>query len=122
MGDIGQPGPLCPVRLGCGWSSAKRKHFPFKGLRPEHTAHQPARYLPGTTEAQIRMIETATATAPDRKLAAHPHAKYARAVGAPIGWDNGADAVVSFVECSGGLADGRAYHGRPMAGTNPKLK
>lgn len=116
------PSP-CPGRLRCGWSEHGRKHFPHRGVTPEHTVHGPARYLPGTTDAQIRAIETATAQAPTRTLAEPPgKAEYARNVDGVIGWDEGKDATISFVECSGGTVHGRAFHGRPLAPRNRKLR
>jgi len=54
----------------------------------------------------------------------HPPAgaEYVRDVGEVIGWDDGREARVSFVECSGGDAAGRAFHGRPMHRDNEKLR
>jgi hypothetical protein len=40
--------------------------------------------------------------------------EYLRDVGSPIGWDEGCDANLCYVECSGGTVAGRAFHGRPM--------
>jgi hypothetical protein len=114
----------CPARLGCGWTQHGRKHFPHPGLTREHTKNgSPAKYLPGTTPEQIQTIETATVRAPDNVLSTPPaKAEYARSTGKVIGWDRGEDATVSFAECSGGATAGRAYHGRPMAIDNRKLK
>ena len=113
---------LCPERLGCAWSSLDRKHFPHRGLTRRHTEHGPARYLPGTTAAQIRQIETNTVAEPTQVLAHSPgSSEYVRDLGAVIGWDAGLDATLSYAECSGGLAAGRSYHGRPMSQANHKL-
>lgn len=101
------------------WNPHGRKHFPHRGLAREHTRNEPARYLPGTTEAQIRAIETETVRAPSQIRAAPPgKAEYLRGVNKVIGWDNGKDATLSFSECSGGTSAGRSYHGRPMAEAN----
>jgi len=89
-------------------------------MKREHTLHGPARYLPGTNIADV---ETSTVRAPDRHLASEGHlSEYVRQTGVVIGWDLGRDAMLSFVECSGGVGAGRAYHGRPMAEDNPKLR
>lgn len=117
------PVPPCPGRFGCGWTDHGKKHFPYRGLKREYTRHRAARYLPGTTAAQIQAIETATVAAPTRVLTPPPgNSEYLRDVGQVIGWDDGQDATLSFAECSGGLTAGRAFHGRPMAWTNPKLR
>ena len=47
--------------------------------------------------------------------------EYLREVGEVIGWDDGKDATLSYAECSGGLAGSRAFHGRPMTASNPKV-
>ena len=39
--------------------------------------------------------------------------RYLRWMGETIGWDNGEDAPYSYAECSAGITEGRAYHGRP---------
>jgi hypothetical protein len=112
----------CPQKLGCSWTSHRRKHFPHRGLKREHTAKGPAKYLPGTTEGDIRALETETVGHPTRRLALPPQrSEYVRAMGAVIGWDRGRDATFSFAECSGGATGGRSYHGRPMSRENRKL-
>lgn len=118
------PPPIpCPGRLGCAWSEHGRKHFPHRGLRPEHTRSGPAKYLPGTTDDQIRSIETTTVGTPGLVLSPPPgKSEYVRSMDRVIGWDLGQDATISFAECSGGVAAGRSYHGRPMAPPNPKLR
>jgi hypothetical protein len=84
----------------------------------------PARYVESFDAGAIRALEAATAGAPDpwRRCSPSAHAEYARDVGCLIGWDDGNDAMISYVECSGGLSAGRVYHGRPMHGRNPKLR
>jgi hypothetical protein len=92
-------------------------------MKPKHTVRpNPARYLPAFDGPSIRALETATASDAFR-LHVFPggKAEYRRNVAEAIGWDDGKDAMFSFVECSGGLGAGRAYHGRPMHASNPKL-
>ena len=99
----------------CCWTAHARKHFPFEGMTREDTLPpNPARYLPGTTDAQVEEIERATVQARDRARQRGPKKQYVRATGACIGWDEGESAHGSYVECSGGDVDGRAFHGRPM--------
>jgi hypothetical protein len=45
--------------------------------------------------------------------------EYLRDVGTVIGWDDGQDATLSFVECAGGTIT-RAFHGRPIHALNKK--
>lgn len=117
------PPTTCPNRLGCAWTEHERKHFPHRGLEPSHTRHGPAKYLPGTSGAQIRAIETATVQSPSATLSLPPgKSEYVRPMDRVIGWDEGQDATVSFAECSGGAWAGRSYHGRPMASSSHKLK
>lgn len=118
-----EPALPCPYRLGCGWTEHGKKHFPHRGLTREHTRNGNAKYLPGTTSTQIRAIETATVQGPATILSPPPgKTEYVRVLDRVIGWDNGEDATISFAECSGGLLAGRAFHGRPMARSNHKLK
>src|ERR1700688_2733426 len=80
----------CPARLGFGWSPNGRRHFPHPGLTKSNTRKpNPAKYLPGTTPAQIQVLETATAAGPTIFIALTPFAEYVRDVGQVIGWDNG---------------------------------
>ncbi len=109
----------CPGQFGCAWSPHNYKHFPFRGMKQGHTTHGPARYLPGTN---IQDMETQTVTIGERSLRGDLQSEYRRNTGAIIGWDRGQDATISFVECGGGLSGGRAYHGRPMAASNPKVE
>lgn len=109
----------CPAARNCGWSPHGYKHVPFRGMTPNHTAHKPARYLPGTN---MQELETETVRRGMRTLRSELKSEYQRDVGCVIGWDEGRDATVSFVECSGGLVGGRAYHGRPMATSNRKVE
>jgi len=108
----------CPGPLGCGWTNHGRKHFPHAGLKQEDTRWpNPARYLPGTTEQQVHQLKTLTvATGGVRGGPPPTKTEYVRDVGAVIGWDLGENAQVSFAECTS-----RAYHGRPMSRSNPKL-
>jgi hypothetical protein len=108
----------CPIERGCGWSLHGYKHVPFRGMTRNHTAHKPARYLLGTN---IQELETETVKRGVRSSRSELKSEYQRDVGCVIGWDEARDATVSFVECSGGLAGGRTYHGRPMATSNRKV-
>ncbi len=97
----------------CAWSAHGYKHFPFaKMTRADTAPPNEARYLDrGTVEA----LETATAQAAFRRTVSPAgKAQYLRDVGGVIGWDEGCDATLSYVECSGGTNAGRSYHGRPM--------
>ena len=72
---------------------------------------------------EIQAMETATVQTPTAVLSPPPgKAEYIRVVEEVIGWDKGEDATISFAECSGGVAAGRSFHGRPMARANHKLK
>lgn len=113
---------LILVASGCEWSRHQFKHFPYGGMKREHTRHGPARYLAGHTDASIRELERATVCAADKWLAGGPSKnEYVRETGQIIGWDRGLDSTISYVECSGGNA-ARSFHGRPMHETNPKLR
>jgi hypothetical protein len=83
------------------------KHFPFARMKPADTSPpNEARYL---LDAQgIRAMETATANQAFRRTAL-PGGKveYLRDTGIVIGWDEGRDATLSYVECSGGASAGR---------------
>ena len=99
----------------CEWSNANRKHCPYHGMKREHTRHGAARYLDAYDAAGIRALETKTVREPDRARASSAtRSEYLREVGAVIGWDQGVDATLSFVSCSGGELAGRAYHGQPV--------
>jgi hypothetical protein len=116
------PTASCPGRLSCAWSQHDRSHFPTHGSTQAKTQRGPAKYLPGTTPAQMRAIETATVATPGAARSQPPgKSEYLRDVGAVIGWDKGEETTLSFVECSGGDLAGRAFHGRPMAASNHKL-
>jgi hypothetical protein len=104
------------MRHGCGWAANGRRHFPHAGLIKAHTRNGNAKYLPGTTPAQIEAIETRTVATPTELLSPAPFPEYVRDVGQVIGWDRGQDATLSFVECTS-----RTFHGRPMALGNLKL-
>lgn len=121
---MSSPLPLnpCAAAFACAWNSHGRKHFPFRGMTKAHTLHGPSRYLPGTTEQDIKQLETATIQTGERRQRSEVSSEYFRDADAVIGWDRGQDAYVSFAECSGGSVSGRAYHGRPMAASNTKLE
>jgi|SRR5215510_8386126 len=106
----------------CSWFNYG-KHAPFPGMTKSDTEHpSPARYLPEYGPRQIEAVESGTVRAPDRRNAeAGFKAEYLRDMGKVIGWDDGEDAELSFVECSGGDAT-RCYHGRPMARSNLKTR
>lgn len=110
----------CVSSLRCEWAKDYRKHWPHRGMKRSDTRHGPARYLPGTTQQQVQAIEEVTVRSGRRQVASNK-SEYLRDVGKVIGWDAGNDADWSFVECSGGIAAGRKFHGRPMAASNPKL-
>ena len=99
----------------CLWSEHGWKHFPMKGQTREHTrgAGNPAKYLPEFNSAAIEQLERDTVRVATRSPRGPSVAEYERDVGCVIGWDGGEDASVSYVECSGGERDGRAFHGRP---------
>lgn len=113
---------VCPSALGCAWSPHRRKHFPHRGMVREDTRHGPSRYLPGTKAEQIEQIETKTVREGHRTAYADACSEYVHSVGEVIGWDRAEDATWSFAECSGGVASGRSFHGRPMAESNRKLR
>jgi hypothetical protein len=102
----------------CQWSPNKWKHIAIQGMRREHTRRGPARYLVGI---DVQALETETVQAGARSVSLPAKATYTRDVGAVIGWDDGRDATVSYVECSGGGGAGRSFHGRPMHPDNRAL-
>jgi hypothetical protein len=106
----------------CRWSSYG-KHAPFSGMTKDDTLHpSPARYLPGYGPRQIEAVESETVRRPDqRNVTAEFKAEYLRNMNEVIGWDEGDDATLSYVECSGGDAV-RSYHGRPMRKDNRKTR
>lgn len=86
-------------------------------LRDHTREGNPALYLP---TVDIQRLETDTAQKPERLCLAKPMKReYLRDVGTVIGWDDGHDATLSFVECAGGTVT-RAFHGRPMHALNQK--
>jgi hypothetical protein len=92
-------------------------------MTKEHTRHGPAVYCLGMNQQTIRDLETETVRSPSSVLSTPPgKSEYAREMGLVIGWDEGKDATLSFVECSGGLSAGRSFHGRPMATSNRKIR
>jgi hypothetical protein len=106
----------CPQRFGCGWVD-RLKHRPHPGLTRGHTTNGNAKYLPGTTPAQIQGLETETVTAPTVVLSPAPAAEYVRDAPHVIGYANGQDTTLSYVECTS-----RFFHGRPIAPADRKLR
>lgn len=103
----------------CSWSHHGDKHAWHPGLTRELTRKGPARYLKGIN---VRKLERGTLAGPDRRRGGCPgNSEYAREMGKLIGWDEGEDATVSYVECSGGSAT-RTFHGRPMRAGNGTLR
>jgi hypothetical protein len=96
----------------CSWSPHRYKHFPLQRMTRQHTVGRgnPARYL---SHVQIRLLETETVQIAPRQVTQTALATYIRDMGVVIGWADGQDATVSYVECSGGTTAGRSYHGRP---------
>jgi hypothetical protein len=111
------PPPACLLGSGspCTWTHHGYKHFPARGVTREHTRHGPAKYA-GRSEVEVRTLETATVREPELRGGDPGSGKveYLRDMNALIGWDEGVDAHLSFVECSGGTLAGRSFHGRPM--------
>jgi hypothetical protein len=103
--------PLAHPQQTCTWTHHGFKHAPAKGATREDTLEgNPALYLSSLTAANQREIETATAAGADVSDGAAPgKVRYLRDVGVVIGWDEGEDATLSFVECTN-----RHFHGRPM--------
>ena len=85
-------------------------------MRPRDTLPpNEARYLDTFNAGSIQVLESATASdAHRRTVVLSGKVQYLRDIGDVIGWDEGQDATLSYVECSGGLNAGRSYHGRPM--------
>lgn len=100
----------------CAWSHHNYKHFGARGLTHEHTRHGPAKYLPTLGEEEIQVIEVETTLRPDLRAGAPEsgRTRYARDADTVLGWDEGRDANWSYVECSGGAASARSFHGRPV--------
>jgi hypothetical protein len=102
----------------CAWHHHGYKHFPAKGVARADTRRGPARYVE-LSEGEIRDLETETTRHPGFQGGAIPgRTEYLRVLEGTIGWDAGEDASSSFVECSGGPAGSRAYHGRPVHAAN----
>ncbi len=96
----------------CGWDPHNYKHFPFPGMTREHTrAPNPARCLSGFYIARIQTLETETARRRERRRGStSSKTEYLRDIGEVVGWDQGQDASLSFVECAGGEV-ARSFHG-----------
>ena len=129
MAGDNQEGPDCLIRCPrpegpCTWTSHGLKHYPFEGMQRRHTqGESPARYLEKYDAEAIKALESATAQQQFRRsILPGGKAEYARDVETAIGWDEGQDAMWSFVECSGGIRAGRSFHGRPMHLGNRKLR
>lgn len=75
----------CPLLRACVWSQHGRKHFPFKGMRKEHTVREPARYRSGLTAADIRALESRTVAEGERAERSQTKSAYYREVGEVIG-------------------------------------
>jgi hypothetical protein len=100
--------------VGCRWSHHGYKHFAARGATRADTALGPAKYLSRLDAHAISALEDASRRTPTWRggNAAPLKTEYLRSVGEVIGWDEGQDASLSYVECSGGAA--RSFHGRPM--------
>lgn len=82
----------------------------------------PARYLPGFDVVRIQTLEMETARRSERQRgSSSSKTEYLREVGDVVGWDEGQDASLSFVECAGGEV-ARSFHGRPMCADNSKAR
>ncbi len=110
----------CPEARACSWTSHGRKHFPFRGMKRDQTRHGPARYRSGMTHDDICALEKATVRSGEQLELSEGKSEYLRQLNEIIGWDEGQDATHSFAECSGGLGQGRAFHGRPVCSNNRK--
>lgn len=99
----------------CVWNHHNYKHFAPRGATARYTLNNnPALYLPDASGEDIRVLETATTRTPDlHRGEVGRRVRYLRDAGRVIGWDEGQDAVLSYVECSSG-----AYHGRPIHADN----
>lgn len=111
----------CPAAHNCTWMLYV-KHLPHRGMKQAQTHSKASRYRSGMTREQIRDLETQTVLSGTRKSLSPFNSEYYRDLDEVIGWDEGRDATWSFVECSGGDAGGRSFHGRPMAPSNHKLE
>src|SRR5438445_5565932 len=115
-----QSSPSCLVDgVGaCEWSPHNYKHFPFAGMTRAHTVGHgnPARYFEHFEEHQIRALEVESVRRNDYREGQPSEGRtaYLRKLDQVIGWDEGQDAEFSYVECSGGIRQGRSFHGRPM--------
>jgi hypothetical protein len=107
----------------CEWDPHNYKHFPFPGMTREHTRRpNPARYLPGFDIVRIQTLETETARRRElQRGSTSAKTEYLRDIGEAVGWDQGEDASLSFVECAGGEV-ARSFHGRPMCAENSKVR
>lgn len=103
----------------CTWYHHGYKHAAGKHCTKEDTLDgNPALYFYSREEyAAVHALEAQTVATPDCRAGEIPDkVQYLRAMGAAIGWDDGEDATLSYVECSGGST--RWYHGRPMSEKN----
>jgi hypothetical protein len=115
---------LVDARPGCAWSNHGFKHFGAKGVTAAHTRRpNPARYSPELDAEAVQELELRTVRAPDARTGELPaRTCYLRGLGERIGWDDGEPAMLSYVECAGGLPGPREYHGRPMHDGNRKAR
>jgi hypothetical protein len=116
MANVIRPPVVCPTAFGCTWAD-RLKHRPHPGLVKSHTINGNAKYRPGMTPAMIQAVETATVAAPTRVLTPPPTAEYVRDVRDVIGYVDGEEVTLSYVECTS-----RVFHGRPIAPDDPKLR
>ena len=108
----------------CAWFDYDGLHRWSKGITRDHTrSPNKARYLPAYSHpAEHECIERGTVAAPTAHTGAPPlKRQYLRRIETVIGWDDGQDALLSYVECSGG-SSARTFHGRPMRSENPTAK
>lgn len=103
----------------CEWTTHDYKHAAARGVERRDTRHGPARYR-AMPQGEWHGLEMQTVRQPThgRGSAQSGKTEYLRDVRSVIGWDEGEDATLSYVECSGGLVAGRAFHGRPMRAKN----
>jgi hypothetical protein len=87
----------------------------------DHTRRpNPARYLAGFDVVRIQTLEMETARRRERqRVSPSSKTEYLQDIGDVVGWDQGQDASLSFVECAGGEV-ARSFHGRPMCVDNSK--
>lgn len=109
--------PVCFHGTGrCVWSHHGYKHFGSRMTTRASTKPPfPAKYLvESSTAERVKEIERTTLGRADARRGVVPgKTEYLRDSGSVIGWDEGQDAVLSYVECSGGTG-ARCFHGRPM--------